>query len=1385
MTDFATLVLAADTRQMTQAEKAIDGVTKSGERAEKQTDKTSRAIDNMNKMARRAATALGLLGGALSIRQLAQYADTWTDLRARVDLATVSQEQSVQVMQRLQDMARRTFSSLQQTTEVYLSNATALRELGLSANASLNFTEAFNNALVVSGARAQQAESAQNALTNALALGSLQGQNLNTILTSGGRIAELLADSLDTTTLGLRQMASQGLITGDVIIQSLVGNLELLRQEADSMPATIGDAFTLMGNAALTLVGKYDEMLSASSMVADGIILLADNLERAVFVLGAAAAAFGVYRAAAVVASVATMGFATALGVARAALIRLGIGALIVGAGELAFQLSRLVERTGGWGKALELLGDVASGVWEGIKTSARSIEPALGAVWQDIKRSFNNLMSDLTAAWANFLVNIANAADSVPLLSGAFSGVANAAARATAASADYAESALVARDAAESLRQKSAGLASQGFDNARAALAKLNKTVDENTTETDGAADAADRLNAALENISGASGGETGGSAGAAANTVKELNEELQQTPRIVDDVANAWADFVVRGFRDFQGFVRSVISSFRNMLRDMIATAARNRIMISLGMTGAPSMASAGAGMLGGGGGMLGGIGALGSSFIGGATNAIGAFTGGLGTGFAAIGGQISAAMTGSFTAIAGAMGAVLGPLAIVAGLIKGIIGSTKLIDQGLKVTVQETETMVQQFRETERRRFFGLSRSRRTSISDAPSDVADPIGDAVSSIQQAAIDAAAALGIGADAFAGFSHEFNISLKGLNEQQAMQKVTEELGKLGDAFAGLAPGVSNMNELLGAAQQRYDLTTRLLQLQGEEEELLRRHREQELSAVHDLNREILLQIHSLEDQAIAAEKASIAAQERIFIESQLARERDAIERRALELQGNTAALRERELAALDPTNRALAETVFALEDAAAAAREATQAAEEAARRDRAISDEMSRLQTRLLQLQGDTAALRERELAALHPTNQALLELIFATEDQQRAAAEAAKAAQELADRQQNISREEAAIQARLLQLQGDTTALRERELAALDPANRALQEMIFAMEDQKRAAEDAARAAEQLASQERAITQERLNLQTRLLQLQGDTAALRERELAALHPTNRALLELIFALEDTQKAAEGAARAAEELAARQREIAQERFNLETRLLQLQGDTAALRERELAALDPSNRALLRLVFSIEDTQKAAEEAARAAEELAAKQREIAQERFNLETRLLQLQGDTAALRERELAALDPSNRALQKFIFGLEDAAAALNALSPSDFATAIDFERAQAQARIAIGRTPSFANGGVHRGGLRLVGESGPELEVTGPSNIFSHGDTMSMLSNKPMVAELRELRQEVARMRDEQRQLGIQTASSTDRSYRLLRSWDVIGLPEERTA
>lgn len=47
------------------------------------------------------------------------------------------------------------------------------------------------------------------------------------------------------------------------------------------------------------------------------------------------------------------------------------------------------------------------------------------------------------------------------------------------------------------------------------------------------------------------------------------------------------------------------------------------------------------------------------------------------------------------------------------------------------------------------------------------------------------------------------------------------------------------------------------------------------------------------------------------------------------------------------------------------------------------------------------------------------------------------------------------------------------------------------------------------------------------------------------------------------------------------------------------------------------------------------------------------------------------------------------------------------------------------------AVGGFLGFADGGTHKGGLRIVGERGPELEATGPSRIYNAAQTKDMLS------------------------------------------------------
>jgi len=88
------------------------------------------------------------------------------------------------------------------------------------------------------------------------------------------------------------------------------------------------------------------------------------------------------------------------------------------------------------------------------------------------------------------------------------------------------------------------------------------------------------------------------------------------------------------------------------------------------------------------------------------------------------------------------------------------------------------------------------------------------------------------------------------------------------------------------------------------------------------------------------------------------------------------------------------------------------------------------------------------------------------------------------------------------------------------------------------------------------------------------------------------------------------------------------------------------------------------------------------------------------------------------------------------------------------------------------SLGGVPQFAMGGMHSGGLRIVGERGPELEVTGPARYWSAADTTAMLGNSQrreelLAAEIRALRAEVAGLRTEARVTAV-AANKTQRLW-----------------
>jgi trimeric autotransporter adhesin len=285
----------------------------------------------------------------------------------------------------------------------------------------------------------------------------------------------------------------------------------------------------------------------------------------------------------------------------------------------------------------------------------------------------------------------------------------------------------------------------------------------------------------------------DAGLSARAYRKAVEDLNDELVESIPLLGDLTSEFGKFVSTGLSDFKGFVDGVWKSFQGLISDLVTTAARNRIVIGLGL--APTTAAA-EGLKQAGGGAMSGIlgnvfgswgagGTVGSGFLGGLRASLG---GGL-KGIFSIG--ANAAKVGG--GIAASLGAALPAIGLLGVGIAAFVGKTKELDRGFQLTVSGMDSMVESFRTIERTRFFGLSKKIQTPVEAASADIADPITAAIAEMQGSVVDVAAQLGIASDAFSNFGASLKVSTAGMSPEEATRALQEALAGIPDQMAAMA----------------------------------------------------------------------------------------------------------------------------------------------------------------------------------------------------------------------------------------------------------------------------------------------------------------------------------------------------------------------------------------------------------------------------------------------------------------------------------------------------------------------------------------------------------------------------------------------------------------
>lgn len=272
--------LAAGSREI---ESMLNNLSGNMGRLEASVNRTERSISSMEgTMSSLTGVAKGLLA-ALSVQQVGAYAQAWQDMSNKLSNAVRDSvppfETLADVTNRVFDIAQKTRSGLDATATLYARLERSTRSYGVSVEDLTRLTTIINQGFVVSGASAEEASNAIIQLAQGMASGALRGDEFNSVNEQGNRLMIALADSLGVGIGELRNMAAQGKLTTDVIVNGLLSQGDSIGREFAKTTSTISQSLEIAGNNVARFFGENATVKTGVKIFSDSVILASENIQ--------------------------------------------------------------------------------------------------------------------------------------------------------------------------------------------------------------------------------------------------------------------------------------------------------------------------------------------------------------------------------------------------------------------------------------------------------------------------------------------------------------------------------------------------------------------------------------------------------------------------------------------------------------------------------------------------------------------------------------------------------------------------------------------------------------------------------------------------------------------------------------------------------------------------------------------------------------------------------------------------------------------------------------------------------------------------------------------------------------------------------------------------
>ncbi|MGR7521568.1 tape measure protein [Klebsiella aerogenes] len=262
----------------------VSGLLKAQGKANKSLDSIGSSATNAAKKMDELQTKINRVAGAIAASLVVDWgkaflvaADNMSQLNARIERLTGSAAAASQTMQNLMRISSSTGGSLQDTTKLWETLSTALRDTGATNGQIIQLTETLQKIGRIGGSSSEEMANALRQFGQSISSGTVRAEEFNSILEQMPELARQIAAGMGVSIGELRQLMLDGKLSAEDALNAIQKQTGSVNAEFEKLPRTLSQANTALTNSFLSMIDSVNQATGASS----GMVTVIDSLTAA------------------------------------------------------------------------------------------------------------------------------------------------------------------------------------------------------------------------------------------------------------------------------------------------------------------------------------------------------------------------------------------------------------------------------------------------------------------------------------------------------------------------------------------------------------------------------------------------------------------------------------------------------------------------------------------------------------------------------------------------------------------------------------------------------------------------------------------------------------------------------------------------------------------------------------------------------------------------------------------------------------------------------------------------------------------------------------------------------------------------------------------------